>query len=460
MSARAATLGWIVGLTLGALTLTAHAEPLTLADALARAHASHPDLRAAAHQVDAAEQDRAALRSRLLPSLDAEASVLVWDEEQTLSLGGGGGGGPANLPPPTTPYEEIVAQVAQALGGDTTVRDQVTGSVAVTLTQPLTPIVGILAASEVADRDIEALRAQRVAAARRIELQVVEAYFRVRQAEAVAQTAEAGVRALEARAATAAAYEQAGLFGRNDVLKVQVAVLAARQSELAARHDLARARAALALAMGVEGPIDAPLATEAPAWAGPPDDDAAAALGRRAEVRAARARVEQAQRGVKVRRTAYIPDVSLLANYTRTEGSSLQQPDAFYAGAALRWNLFQWGGTARRVDQAEALARAAAEGEARLEQSVAFEVAQARLALDTAHQALEVAQAAVEQATEAARLERARFDTQQATSTDVLDAEVALTQAQRRLDTARFDRVIALARLRWASGLPLQENRG
>ncbi|MCB9540201.1 MAG: TolC family protein [Myxococcales bacterium] len=460
MSARAARTGRALGLAVVAFALTARAEPLTLAAALDRAHASHPELRAAGHQVDAAEQDRAALRSRLFPSLDAEASVLVWDDAQTLSLGGGGGA-PVDLPPPTTPYEQIVAQVAGALGGDTTVRDQVTGSVALTLTQPLTPIIGILAASAVADRDIDALRATRTATAGRVELQVVEAFFRVMQADAVAATAEDGVRALEARAETAAAFEQAGLFGRNDVLKVQVAVLSARQNALAARHDLRRARAALGLAMGVDGPIEGPLAAELPGWAAAKVADSAdEALARRPEVAAARARVAQAEQGVKARRTAYIPDVSLLANYTRTEGSSLQQADAFYAGAALRWNLFQWGGTARRVDQAEALARAAAEGEARLEQSVAFEVTQARLALRTADEGLEVAQAAVEQATEAARLERARFDAQKSTSTDVLDAEVALTRAQRRLETARFDRVIAQARLRWATGLPLQENRG
>jgi outer membrane protein TolC len=435
---------------------------LTLSDALQQAMATHPDERRAEAEIEAAERGRDAISAGLLPSIDLQANASVWDSEQTLSLGGGGAA-PA-LPPPATPYELVVAGIANSLGSGSTVRELFTSTTSLQLTQPLTPMVALFAAKDAATAEISALEAQREGSRRAIQLAVFEAYFRVQQALAVAETAGAAVSALQARAKTAAAYLDAGLFGKNDVLKVQVALSAAEQEAIAASNNVKRAKAALALAMGLDSSADFALVTRAPTWAEGEGDTAVDAVvsseaDTRPELAAVRARIEQARHGVDARKSAYIPDVVLVANYTHTEGSQFQQRDAFFAGLALEWNLFRWGGTQAGVEQAAATARSLEALEQRTQQALNFEVESALLHLDTTRRALEVAKIAVEQAQEAARLERARFESQKATSTDVLDAELALTQSQLRLDAARFERILAQARLRHAMGQPLEDTQ-
>jgi outer membrane protein len=108
----------------------------------------------------------------------------------------------------------------------------------------------------------------------------------------------------------------------------------------------------------------------------------------------------------------------------------------------VSWTL--WDGGRRRAEQAEAAAgtRAAAARVGDFDRQVTFEVRQRRLELDSSHAAIAAAADGVRAATEARRVVHERFNTGVATSTDVLDAEVAELQA--RLDHTR---ALASARL-------------
>jgi outer membrane protein TolC len=117
--------------------------------------------------------------------------------------------------------------------------------------------------------------------------------------------------------------------------------------------------------------------------------------------------------------------------------------ESWDASVNVTWPLFDGGRTRAEVAQASALARAA---QARLDEFdsvLAVEVRQRLSEITASHAAIDAADAALRAATEALRVVNDRFSAGVATSTDVLDAEVAVLQAG-------LDRTQALANARLA----------
>jgi outer membrane protein len=107
------------------------------------------------------------------------------------------------------------------------------------------------------------------------------------------------------------------------------------------------------------------------------------------------------------------------------------------------WNL--WDGGRIDADVAEAVAgqKAIRERQADLDLQIATEIRQRRLDLDSARALLVAATDGARSAAEARRVVTERFNVGVATTTEVLDAQVALLQAE-------LDRTRALASIRLA----------
>jgi outer membrane protein TolC len=115
------------------------------------------------------------------------------------------------------------------------------------------------------------------------------------------------------------------------------------------------------------------------------------------------------------------------------------------------WSLWDGGRRAAEVGEASAATRAL---QARLEEFdslVELEVRQRRLDLQAGRAAARAADEGVRSATEARRVVAERFEAGVATSTDVLDAQVALLQAE--LDRARALASVRVAEARLARTL-------
>jgi outer membrane protein TolC len=120
--------------------------------------------------------------------------------------------------------------------------------------------------------------------------------------------------------------------------------------------------------------------------------------------------------------------------------------DSWDASVNVSWSL--WDGGRRRAEQAEAVAntRVLTARSADFDRQLAFEIEQRRLEVDSARAAIGAAEDGVRAALEAQRVVGERFGAGVATSTDVLDAQTMLLQAE--LDRTR---AIAAARLAMAT---------
>lgn len=171
------------------------------------------------------------------------------------------------------------------------------------------------------------------------------------------------------------------------------------------------------------------------------------------------AKVVQAQeRNIDFARAGFRPSIDLVGSYGLYKDSGSDDFDdsrkGWTAGVQSTWAIFDGRATAGRVAQARSQFRQA--GLSLSEQSLAVEV-EVRRALSSLQEASELAEAAVKvvgQAEEALRLSDARYGAGSATQLDVLQTQVALTQARNNQLQANYSYNVAVASLRRAIGEP------
>jgi outer membrane protein len=421
-------------------------ETLRLRDALARALALGPEVRAAGEGVRAADTRVDAAGAQRYPRLRAEANVLYWDSPLELAFAApaamSGGAAPA---PMAMPAPKLL------------VRDQITSTITVSVAQPLSALVVLNRLVDLERNGAEAARADAGKARLDTAHRVAEAYVRLLQARAFADVARKSLAQVDAQLERAKIFECAGALGRVDVLRLQAAQASARQGVLRAEAAGEIARQGLALAMGA---ADAPPFDVVDDFPDPPPpvrgragDVAARAAEHRPELRALRERAAQAEAGRGVAVAQLFPNVLAVGTYQHAEGMGPFQPkNAWFVGATLQWDVWDWGKTWKGVKEAEARAAQARIGAEALRDQIAFDARRRLLEVTTAYESLDAARAAREAAEEAYRLQSVRFNEGAATTTDVIDAETEVTRARNGYAQARYDYFLAQAALARAVG--------
>ena len=422
-------------------------RPLSLAEAERRALERSPDLRSSAAAFEAAEADRKAQRGLLLPRLHADANLQYWGAPYQTSFA------PASLaqslPPPFASFVQPI-----------TVRNSWTSTTTILVQQPLTQLWGLWRHYQAQADASAAATAHLGAAGRELVAQVREGYFRLLQAQGNASIAEESVRELASHVAVAKEQLAAGTLVRADLLRAEVQLGQARQDLVRAHALRAQARATLDALLGEPAdaeiaPLDPFVDRPLPAPQGTLAELTERALASRPDLEELALKRRQASREVQTAWSQLVPAISLVGEYQHTTGQLFFPADQAFVGGTLAWDIWDWGnkyygvqGARARVAEGDEALRAAAI-------KLRTDVERTREDLLADHDALGVATEVVEQAEESFRLETERYKAQTATSTDLLDAQAALSQAKFRLTNARYDYLIALAELEKLVGDPL-----
>jgi outer membrane protein len=312
---------------------------------------------------------------------------------------------------------------------------------------------GRLDALERAARMEEVASAADLAAARAdLRLEITRAYWALVTAAASLQVVDESVQRVDAHLRDVRNQLDAGLVPPNEVLSVEAQESRQRMLRIQARSTRDVTEAELGKLIGAPpgtaihpvSPLDAPppptvevgaLVDEATR-----DRSERAALAKRVD--AALARGEAAAAGAR-------PTIALGGgvDYARPNPRIFPRDatwrDSWDASINVNWPLFDGGRTRAERAEARATARAAEERLADFDATLASDVRQRLSELDSSRAAIDAASDAVRAAAEAARVVGNRFTAGVATSTDVLDAHVALLQAE-------LDRTQAMANARLA----------
>lgn len=421
----------VLAFVLGRAALAAEAtaetvDPqLTLAAAVTRALAANPTLRAATESVARAGALVAQARAGLFPTLSANATYTRLDDERALVSGG----------------------TRRVVRGENQVEANL--QLVVPLLQP-----------QALERSHRARDARAVAEAQATELRRTVAVATARAYLAI--VAQRRVIEVNTRAhATAKAHHtyadtrlRGGLGrGLDEVRAAQELATAEAQLE-GARAGLIRAREALGLLVGADGPVDAALdpeagdveaATGARATASL-DDSLASAAERRLDLQASRIRVRAAEAATADRWTAYAPYLTAIGTPFFQNPASLTAPQlGWQAQLVLSVPLYDGGRRGGVFREQDALvAQARLEQDDRLRQARA-EVRAAFASMLAADRALAAARRAATAAQRALELSDLAYRAGATSNIEVVDAERrardAATAAAVAEDTARLARL-------------------
>lgn len=412
------------------------AHPVTMAQAIDAALSHNPQLAIAAETIVAADAKATADATLRLPLLSARANMLFWDRAIEADLG-----------------PDI---------GKITIRNRVTGTVDVSVSQPLS---GALVIGKLVSRDraaTEASRAQRDGLRIDVAYQTAEAYLTALQARTLGQVAKSTLQQLDADLQHAKILLQAGTLQQVDVLRLDVERARVEQQLLQADTAELGARRRLALLLGLPDGTELALVeidTTPPALPWTEDEAVARARRDRADARVAEANSHVAELGVAVSRAGYYPTVSLLGVYSHAinAGAFGSTADSAYVGLSLDWNLWDWGKRAAEVEGAQAVSRQALLTQGALADQIAVDTRATWQAARTAQATLEVTARGLAAAVEAQRLQSARFAHGAATTVELVDAETALANAQAQAAIARYQYLVAwMALSRSVGTLPAQ----
>ena len=383
------------------------------------------DLDAARERAKGAEAQSKSLRARLLPSIHVGDEFQRWNDSFS----------------PLPGFQ---------------VRDATTNSFSVSARQPL---LGLLrgtheydARTSQADAAAAGVRVSESAMRELVELE----YLRLFEAKARSDIARTSEQELAQEVSETEARVKAGTLTNADLLRVKVAQANARQQGIVADADATVSRATLLTAIG-RSPDDSTTEFLPPtallAQANAPVATVADADARRPEVRQATLRAEAAGQAEQAHLYGLLPDVDLEAAYLRVDGQQFSPKNSGFVGIKADWAIWEWGASYAAKEAAAAEARAAARDVVGVKRRVLNEVAGRKAELGAASSAIELAKQTITSAEEAYRVTGAQVRAGAGTTTDLLNAESALSEARLRLENARYAQAAARIRLQRATGV-------
>jgi outer membrane protein TolC len=312
-----------------------------------------------------------------------------------------------------------------------------------------------------ASAEANATGSELAAARADLKLEVTRAYWALVTARETARVLTEAVARVDAQLSDVRSRFVAGFVPPNDVLTVEAQRARQEGQRLEAVNLAASAEADLARLIdapaGSHIELDAALTPAAPVPAEVTPALLEDARQHRPERAALDARIQAADHRVRAAHAGVLPSVSFVSgvDYARPNPRIFPRQEAWKTswdvGVTVGWTLWDAGRTGAAVAETSYEATAARERLADFDTNLALDIRQRLLDLDTARAQIGAAEQGVRSATEARRVVQQRFAAGVATTTDLLDAQVALLQAEldrtraiatTRLASARLDRAL------------------
>ncbi len=438
----------------------AQEKNLNLDQAVKMAREQGPGISAAKVSIEAAQYTKKKAFAGFFPILNFELRVLYYSEKPGISTDIPSLEIPPDLPIPEDEFDgwlltNFLMPMGEMFSSFTSFESkQYDVNITLSLTQPITPLYQVYYGYKLADLGIDVARIEVEKTGLELVYNVKEAYFSILKLQHGLEAMDQGIGLVTAHVQKAELFFQQKIITKNDVLQAKARLAQLEADRIAMEGTLQVVYEGFNAATGLDAGTTPVLAEPSREFSGniPSFKDAMkAAKANRPDLAQMRLRIQQAGLAKKIAVGDYIPQLAAMVSYTHNEGSLMTYPPVAFGGV-LSWNFWSWGAKWYGVKEADAMMRAAEEALKAMETAVAVDVKQALTSLQTAIQTLEKAEASVVASEEQLRIEQERYAQNVTTSTEVLDAQTRLTQAQLQRENARYDIHIALAKLEKATG--------
>lgn len=251
--------------------------------------------------------------------------------------------------------------------------------------------------------------------------------------------------------------EKNGLLPRNDLLKAELQASNAELAVLDAENNFRLSNTNMTIMLGL------PLQTEiVPDSASLQqsiqlktiEDYEQLALQNRKDIEALNYRKRAAQSGVKSERAAYYPSIALTGGYAAVDVPNLlSATNIVNVGVGVKYSLSSVWKTDAKVQRAKAVEQQLAANENMLRDNVQLEINKVYQQYLLSNKKIEVYAKAVDQAVENYKITKNKYENSLATTTDLLDADVAQLQAKLNYTLSKTDALVAYNKLQQTAGL-------
>ena len=294
-----------------------------------------------------------------------------------------------------------------------------------------------------------------------VKLSATNGYYAVLQAIDTVKLSKDSVERLSAHLQNVQAQYDVGVVAKVDVLRSQVELANAEQNLIKAQNAYDLAVADLNNIIGLPHGTDLNVteSLQYNKYDNPMENCINFALANRPELFQAEAGIEAAKAAVKVAKSGYMPQVAASAS---NDWSSTSWPgddnQNWGVGVSVSMNVFDSGVTAAKVNASEASLYKAEETYRQTKDSVQLDVRNNYLSLREAEKRIATSKVAVDSAEEDYRISQLRYQAGVGTNIDVMDAQVALTQAKNNYVQALYDYNTSSAALAKAMGVPVRQS--
>lgn len=287
---------------------------------------------------------------------------------------------------------------------------------------------------------------------------VTNGYFNMLQADNIQKLSAESVTRLEDHLKNVQAQYDVGVVAKVDVLRSQVELANAKQTLIQAENSYQVAEANMNKIVGL--PMDTNLKLDNllvyNAYDKNMDDCLAYAAEHRPELMQAKYNVDAAKGALMVARSGHMPQIAATASQAWSDTNWPGDENGKWAvGVGVEMNVFDTGVTLSKIHGAEADLKKAEETYRNTVDSVNLDVRSNYLGLREAEKRISTTKLAVEQADEDYRIAQLRYMSGVGTNTDVLDAQVALTQAKTNYTKALYDYNTSKTALETSIGVPM-----
>jgi len=269
-----------------------------------------------------------------------------------------------------------------------------------------------------------------------VRQQVTQVYWDLLSTRELVNVTQEAIRQLESHVTDLENLLQAGMVIENDLLRAELALSNVRLQDVKVRNGVRLANAALCNLLVVDqNTVIKPTEKISVDEVALPSLDTLfrVAKAQRPDYRALDYSVKVLGKVKAIKKAAYLPQIALVANYDWKRPNREYESD-FYS----TWNInliatldvFSWGQRHHEIQKVEAQKRQLSELQSQLADYITLEVRQAYLSVQEALQEVDIANLAVTQADENYRVTSANYQAGAMTNSDLLDAQMALTQAK------------------------------
>jgi outer membrane protein TolC len=416
---------------------------ITLEEAVQMALKHNHVVRIAAYKVEEKQHAKDIARSAYFPLLRNDSSLLQLTDTQFIGIPAGSLGTVSGT---SLPERSVILNQ----GGKTLVTS------GTSLTQPLTELLKIKPANDMAAAELSASRDRAHQTENEVALRVHQIYYRILISQAHREATQARIKASDDLKSERLAQVKFGAVLEEEAIESRAQSLEAKQDLLTTELQLSDLTMQLDDAIGL--PLTTPLALDAGvrevATTCEREECLRVALESHPEMAEARAEIEKASAAVRLAKRQYIPDVEAFARYSYQDNVPFLARNFGTFGVHFGYDLFDGGRKRAAVAEHAAQLSQAQENFARIKEEIELRVQTAYNKLERTREMVKVAEELL-----ALRTESRRVSTQQlqegaalrsqadAAAAHELDAKTLLLQSQLEYIQARDEMTEAIGQI-------------